>query len=215
MREQFAHVLWLGGASEAGKTTIALLLSERHGWQRYLCDYHEHNHFVARADPVRHPEMTRWIGASLDARWVEPTPEELFANVLASNDERFPMILDDLRGMPARPPILVEGPRLFPALVAPLLTDARQAVWLVPTEAFAATSLARRDKPGGRHLSRDPERFRENFLRRESLLRAHIRGEIAAYDLTLIEVDGSQTIEEVAARVDVHFAAYLASLHIA
>jgi adenylylsulfate kinase-like enzyme len=28
-----AHVLWIGGAPDAGKTTIARLLATRHRWQ--------------------------------------------------------------------------------------------------------------------------------------------------------------------------------------
>src|ERR671925_602693 len=50
-----AHVLWLGGASDSGKSTVARLLAERHRWQIYPCDFHEHKHLIARADPERHP----------------------------------------------------------------------------------------------------------------------------------------------------------------
>ena len=47
----FAHLLWIGGAADAGKTTVSRLLAERHRWQWYPCDVHEHNHLIARADP--------------------------------------------------------------------------------------------------------------------------------------------------------------------
>jgi adenylylsulfate kinase-like enzyme len=32
LKRAFAHVLWLGGASDAGKSTVARLLAERHRW---------------------------------------------------------------------------------------------------------------------------------------------------------------------------------------
>jgi hypothetical protein len=207
-----AHVLWLGGASDSGKSTVARLLAERHRWQIYPCDFHEHNHLIARADPVRHPTIYAEFQKTFDERWVDPTPEELFRGVLATNDERFPMICDDLRAMPAWPPILVEGPRLFPRLVAPLLADPHQAIWLLPTPEFAQASMARRDKPQGRQASRDPERFRENFLRREALLADYTRQEVLAAGLPMIEVDGTRDAAGVAALVEAHFAPYLASI---
>lgn len=210
-RTAFAHVLWIGGASDAGKSTVARLLAERHRWQWYPCDFHEHNHLIARADPERQPAIYAEFQKSVEERWIQPTPEDLFQAVLETNDERFPMILDDLRAMPQRPMILVEGPRLFPKLVAPLLTSAHQAVWLMPTSEFARESAERRDKPQGRFETSDPERYRENFLRRDGLLAEYIRREVAAYGLTMIEADGSRSPDEVADQIDAHFALYLAS----
>jgi hypothetical protein len=210
-RTAFAHVLWIGGASDAGKTTVTRLLAERHRWQWYPCDFHEHNHLIARADPERHPAIYMEFQKSLEERWIRPTPEDLVQGVLETNDERFPMIMDDLRAMPQRPLILVEGPRLFPTLVAPLLTSAHQAIWLMPTPAFARESAERRDKPQGRFETSDPERFRANFLRRDTLLAEYIRREVTAHGLTMIEVNGSRSPNELADQIDAHFAPYLAS----
>ncbi len=207
----FAHVLWIGGASDAGKSTVARLLAERHRWQWYPCDFHEHNHLIARADPERQPAIYAEFRKSVEERWIQTTPEDLFEGVLETNDERFPMILDDLRAMPQRPMILVEGPRLFPKLVEPLLTSAHQAIWLMPAAAFARESVERRDKPQGRFETSDPERYRENFLRRDALLAEHIRREVAAYGLTMIEVDGSHSPDELADQIGAYFAPYLAS----
>jgi hypothetical protein len=209
LARELAHVLWIGGASDAGKTTIARLLVERHRWQWYPCDFHEHNHLIARADPERHPAIYTEFRKSAEERWVTPAPDALFRMILATNDERFPMILDDLRAMPKRPMILVEGPRLFPKLVSPVLTSHNQAVWLIPTEEFAQASIAKRDKPQGRFQSSDPERYRRNFLGRERLLRDYIRQEVTAHHLARIEVDGTRTVEAVAQQVDEHFASYV------
>jgi len=203
-----AHVLWIGGAPDAGKTTIARLLAERHHWQWYSCDLHTHNH-IARSDPTQLPAIYAKFGKSIDERWVQPTPDELLRSIVAINDERFPMILADLRAMPTRPMILVEGPSLHPKLVAPPLTSRHQAIWLVPTEEFSLASVARRDKLRGSDQSSDPERYRRNVLERNRLFAGYIRREVAAQGGALIEVDGTQTIEEVAQRVEEHFAPYL------
>ena len=210
-RTTFAHVLWIGGASDAGKTTVARLLAERHRWQWYPCDFHEHNHLIARADPERQPAIYAEFQKSVEERWIQPTSEDLFQGVLETNDERFPMILDDLRAMPQRPMILVEGPRLFPKLVAPLLTSAHQAVWLMPTSEFARESASDATNRRG-----DLKRAIRSAIERTSCgetgcWRTYIRREVAAYGLTMIEVDGSRSPDEVADQIDAHFALYLAS----
>src|SRR5262245_19827891 len=68
-----AHVLWIGGAPDAGKTTIARLLAERHRWQWYSCDSHTQRH-IARSDPTQLPATYAKFGKSIDERWVLPTP---------------------------------------------------------------------------------------------------------------------------------------------
>jgi hypothetical protein len=198
-RGAFAHVLWIGGAPDAGKTTIARLLTEHRGWQWYSCDMHTQSH-IARSDPTQLPATYAKFAKSIDERWVQPTPEELLRSIVAINAERFPLILADLRALPTRPPTLAEGPSLHPNLVVPLLASRHQAVWLVPTEDFAFASVARRDKLRGSEQSSDPARYRRNVLERNRLFAESIRREVAAQGGTLIEVDGAQTAEEVAQR---------------
>ena len=202
------HVFWLGGPSDSGKTSVMNIIVQRRRWQRYPCDFHEHNHLIARADPVLHPNIYQSIGRSLDENWLHPTPQQLFENILATNDERFPMICDDLRLMPHKPPVLVEGPRLFPKLVVPVLTSLNQAIWLIPTADFARASQERRDKPSGHYGSSNPERLRENFLARERLLAEHIESEVTRLGLPSIKIDGQRTAEEIADEVESHFATY-------
>jgi hypothetical protein len=210
-KQTLAHVLWIGGPSDGGKTTVTRYLIEQHRWQWYPCDLHEHNHLIARPDPVLHPRIYEALNRSFDEKWIQPTSQQLFEQVLATNEERFLMICDDLRLMPSRPPILAEGPRLFPRLVMPILTSLHQAIWLLPTDEFIRASQERRDKPVLRFRSSDPERFRTNFLARERLLADYIRREVKRQELPSIEVDGQQTVEEIAQAIHSHFAKYLAS----
>ena len=113
--------------------------------------------------------------------------------------------------MPSQPPILVEGPRLFPALIAPLLNDPTQAIWLLPTADFVRASQQRRDKPVNRFRSSDPDRFRWNFLERDRLLWEHICAEVKGRGLPWIEIDGSRAPEMIADEVQSHFEDYLGS----
>lgn len=155
--------------------------------------------------------MYRELGKTIDETWVYTTPEALFRDVLTTNDERFPMICEDLQAMPKWPNILVEGPRLFPKLVQPLLSDIHQAIWLLPTEKFALESAAKRDKPQLRIRSSDPIRFQSNFFGREALLRDYLRQEVMSRGLPYVEVDGSDSVDEVARRVEAYFETYLTS----
>jgi shikimate kinase len=205
-----AHTLWIGGAPDAGKTTVARLLSERNRWQWYHCDSHTQDH-IDRSDPTQLPAVYAKLGKSTDERWVHPTPDDLLRSIVAMNDERWPLVLDDVGALPTRPLVLVEGPNLHPKLVAPVLSSRHQAVWLVATEDFALASVARRDKLRGSDQSSDPEQYRRNVLERNRLFAGYMRREVAAQGGALIAVDGAQTVEEVAQRVEEHFAPYLAT----
>jgi hypothetical protein len=209
LAQRLAHVLWIGGAPDAGKTSLAEELVQRHGLQLYHQDRLEPAHF-ARATAERHPEMRAFWAMSPDERWVLRSPEEMVAQVVHSSAERFEMAVEDLLALPSDAPILAEGPWLFPELVAPVLSSDRQGLWLIPTLEFKCASAARRDKPGSRHETSDPDRATRNWLARDLLLAEHVRASATTLGLTLWEVDGSRSPDEMLALAEQHFAPWLA-----
>src|SRR5436190_18410293 len=108
----FARVLWIGGATDAGKTSVARILAERHGWQTYHYDRHDRleppGHW-ARVDAVRHPRMHAALGRSLEEAWVLTSPDEMVERWRETAAERFAMSLDDLHALPPGGPIVAEG----------------------------------------------------------------------------------------------------------
>lgn len=212
VKRSLDRLLWIGGPPDSGKTTVARIIAERHGPRVYSFDRQEMAHF-SRADPGLHPAL--WTARpevmSPEERWLGSSPEEMARATIASWSERFGMALDDLRAMPLSPAVLVEGSGLFPELVAPLISDPRQAIWLVPTEAFKRASALERGKPGSRHETSDPERATHNLIERDLLMDAHIRRQATALGLTMIEVDGLDDARMIAARVEAHFGPYLTS----
>jgi hypothetical protein len=214
VNRDLAHVLWIGGATDAGKTSVAEALAARHGWQVYHYDRFDRleppGHW-ARIDPERHPNLLVARGKRRDEAWVDTTPEQMVAEWLRTTPERFDLTLEDLRARPAVPPIVAEGYGFLPELVRPLLATTRQAIWLVSTEEFKRASYARRGK--GRFAdTRDPERARRNHVGRDLLLAEEMRRQARELGLTVVEIDGTGSLDEVVALVEEHFAPYVATL---
>ncbi len=108
------HIRWIGGGSGAGKSTVARRLSERYGLRRYHCDDMQSAHTASS--------------------------QEMFRTFHGFHGEGFGLILEDLLDLPTAVPVLVEGYKLLPRLVAPLLSRLDQAVWLLPTPSFRRTA---------------------------------------------------------------------------
>jgi hypothetical protein len=213
--EALARVLWIGGAPDAGKTSLARALAGRYGMHAYHYDRFDRlelpGHW-ARIDAARHPHMhaARARIGDLDARWVHTTPEALLATWQRISAERFPMALDDLRALPPDA-IVAEGYGFLPELVAPLLWSPRQAVWLVPTEAFKRARYAEREARGekGARRSRmsDPARARANHIGRDLLIGQLVLDQARTLGLAdnVFVVDGSEPLEATVTRVIAHF----------
>lgn len=199
---QLRHVRWIGGGSGAGKSTVARLLAERHGFRLYSTDEVQAAH-TARSNPVDHPLLFAFMAMSMDERWVKRTPEEMLRTFHGFSGEGFELILEDLLELPADRPVLVEGYKLLPRLVAPLLSWPDQAVWLIPTPEFRRAALANRGSTwsiAGR--TGDRELALANILARDALYTEEVFRQAVALQLTTIEVDGSASVDELAKRVE-------------
>lgn len=209
LKQMLGHVLWIGGAPDAGKTSVARVLSRKYRLRWYNFDYFEPAH-VARLNPERHPSLCAFIGMTMDQRWVLRPVEAMAQTTIAAWTERFGMAVEDLLSWPRDGMILAEGPGFFPECVAPLISSPRQAVWLVPTEAFKrATHSTRDDKVAMPLQTSDPERAYRNHVERDLRLARHVRGGVEELGLTVHEIDGTRSIEEMGAIVEAHFAPLL------
>ena len=199
--QRLRHIRWIGGGSGAGKSTVARLLAEEDGLHLYQCDDTQSAH-TARSNAADHPMLHLFLAMTMDERWVKRTPEEMFHTFHGFHGEGFGLILEDLLDLPTDVPVLVEGYKLLPRLVAPLLSRPDQAVWLIPTAEWRLTALCRRGSLwsiAGR--TSDPETALANLLARDALYTEEVRRQAAALQLTLIEVSGSASIDELVTRV--------------
>lgn len=157
---------------------------------------------AGRSSPDDAPLLARFAAMTMDERWVDRSPTEMLATFHWYAGEGFGPIVDDLTGLAAAGPVLAEGFRLLPRLVAPLLASPAQAVWLLPTPAFRRAAFARRsdiDAIVGR--TSDPEQALANLLGRDRLFTDRLRAETRRLALRSIDVDLGTTEATLTARV--------------
>ncbi|MEU7840027.1 hypothetical protein AB0B39_03560 [Micromonospora sp. NPDC049114] len=204
------QALWIGGGQWAGKSTVAVNLSLRHGLTTYLYDRHDaRGHDDRRvADRVRRGEPP--AGPDPDTTWVRTDPARMAADTLASFSRRFDWVMDDLSALVPGRRMVAEGWGLRPELVAPVVESVRQMVVLVPTAEFRAQQIARlpraRAVPAG---VSDPERALRNRWARDELVADDAAAQAERLGVRVIRVDGTLGGEELTDVVQEHFAPYL------
>ena len=199
--QRLRHICWIGGGSGAGKSTIAGILAEEYGLQLYHCDDTQSAH-TARSNAVDHPMLAAFLALTMDERWVKRTPEEMVHSFHGFHAEGFHLILEDLLDLPTEVPVLVEGYKLLPRLVSPLLNRVDQAVWLIPTPAWRRTALARRGSLWSiARRTSDPETALANVLARDALYTEEVARQAVALQLPTLEVNGRATLDELVERV--------------
>ena len=196
------HVYWIGGGSGAGKSTIARALADRQGWRLYSTDEVMGDH-ARRITPGEAPFLHEFMVMDMDERWVNRSPEIMLETFHWFRGEGFGLIVEDLLRMPRETCVVVEGFRLLPHLVQPLLTEPGHAVWLLPTPEFRQAALMRRATPGESFTARtsDPERANRNIAARDHMFTERLREETARLRLPTVTVDRAMPEDELAERV--------------
>ena len=183
------HVYWLGGGSGAGKSTIARRLADKHGLRLYGTDEAMADHGV-RAVPEDCPYLAAFKSLSMDERWVNRSPQAMLDTFHWFQGECFGLIVEDLLALPSDRGIIVEGFRLLPHLVEPLLGRRDQAVWLLPSPAFRRAAFESRNglwSVAGR--TSNPEQALANLLERDRLFTESLQTEAKEAGLPAIAVD--------------------------
>ncbi|MDD1717414.1 MAG: hypothetical protein LUQ45_04105, partial [Methanoregulaceae archaeon] len=137
VKSTLQHVLWIGGGTDTGKTSIAQAIAHRYGLQVYHYDRNESSHIerLINAGSTYFQELVTktaegyWELRDVDEYWVLRSPDIMAQETIASWKERFPLVVEDLQAMPREPMIIAEGPGLFPECVYRILRSPRQAIW--------------------------------------------------------------------------------------
>ena len=203
-KQRLAHVLWIGGSTCAGKTTMTKLLGTRYGVRTYHVDKALREH-MGQIDPVTYPALHEWSTMPWTERCVRPWKVQL-ADSIAAYEEQFRMVVEDLLSA-APTPVLVEGAALLPHLVAPWLKHKRQAIWAVPSQAFLQQHHSKRISVvlRIRGPTEDPDRAFRNWMDFGDEFARWIVESTEKLGLPLVVVDGGRTLGENAQVVARHF----------
>lgn len=202
VQEQLRHVYWIGGGSCAGKSTIALRIAAEHGLQLYATDDRMADH-ARRSTPGDCPLLHEFMAMDMDQRWLNRSPKDMLETFHWFRGEGFSMIIEDILRLPGEPGVIVDGFRLLPHLVKPLLLVRNQAVWLLPTPEFRQAVV---DSRGGLQWgfigkTSDPERALGNLLERDAMFTDGLYEETQRLGLKTLAVDSTMTIDELTGRV--------------
>lgn len=201
LRARLRHVYWVGGGSGAGKSTIARRIAARHGLQLYATDDVMSDH-ATRSTPEDSPFLSEFKTMDMDERWVNRSPETMLETFHWFRGESFSLIVEDLLRLPKEPCVIVEGFRLLPHLVKPLLAVPSHAVWLLPTPDFRRAAIHSRGSTwdiAGK--TSDPERALRNLLERDRMFTGRLYEETKPLQLRVIEVDTTMNEDDLAERV--------------
>jgi 2-phosphoglycerate kinase len=199
--DRLRNVYWIGGGSAAGKSTIARRIAARHDLSLYATDDAMAEH--ARAStPASAPLLHRFLAMDLDERWVRRSPETMLETFHWFHGECCDAIVADVARLARTRGVVVEGFRLLPSRVAPLLGGARRAVWLLPAPDFRRAVFEKRGPAWGfLPRTRDPAKALDNLLERDRLFTERLREETRRLALPAIEVDLATTEDELLDRV--------------
>ncbi|MFR9793894.1 hypothetical protein ACL07V_35485 [Streptomyces sp. MB22_4] len=200
------HVFWIGGGSGAGKSTTARRLADRYGWRLYATDDVMRDH-AGRTTPEEAPFLHEFIAMDMDERWVDRSPDVMLETFHWFRGEGFGLIVEDLLRLPPKPCVIVEGFRLLPHLVKPLLAAPEHAVWLLPTPDFRQAAIRSRSVPGEGFLwrTRDPSKAGRNLAERDRMFTRRLEEETERLGLRAIQVDTTTTEDDLAEQVTTAF----------
>jgi hypothetical protein len=205
LSSRLRHVYWIGGGSGAGKSTIARRLADRHGLAVYATDDAMSDH-AARCPDIEVPLLRAFQRMDMDERWVRRRPETMLDRFHWFEGEGFDRIVEDLLDLPPAPGIIVEGFRLLPHLVKPLLPTPSHGVWLIPTPEFRLAAFESRGTlwtiP---RKTSDPERALRNLLARDRLFTERVRSDVESAGLPFITLDRSIAESDLVDRVAKQF----------
>jgi 2-phosphoglycerate kinase len=193
---------WIGGGSAAGKSTIARRIAVQHGLSVYSTDDVMADH-ARRSSREDCPLLHEFMAMDMDERWVNRSPKTMLETFHWFRGEGFNMIVEDLLSSPRDPGVVVEGFRLLPHLVKPLLSVPNRAVWLLPTPEFRRAVIESRGGTAWGFLAKtsDPERALRNLLERDRMFTEILREETSRLGLAAIDVDITTTEHDLVRQV--------------
>ena len=195
------EVYWLGGSPCSGKSSVAELLSARHGLLHYKCDDHFDRH-LSRGYADALPVSRALKGASAEYIFMRSADENL-ALAWEIYREIFRYVLEDLKALSK--PVLAEGAQLQPESLRETGVESERVFYLVPDEAFQRYYYAKRTWAPQRVAdASNPVMALENWMERDVRYARRVAMDAGQLGYEVQWVDGAMTLEETADLVAKH-----------
>ena len=158
---------------------------------------------ASRSSPEDCPFLHEFLAMDMDQRWLHRSPKTMIETFHWFRGEGFNLIVEDVLRLPRERGVIVEGFRLLPQLVKPLLSESSRAVWLLPTPEFRQAVIEKRGGSAWGFLAKtsDPERALRNLLERDRMFTDVLREETARLRLATVAVNTTLTEEDLVKRV--------------
>ena len=139
----------------------------------------------------------------MDERWLNRSPKTMLETFHWFRGEGFKLIIEDLLRLTRDTGVIVEGFRLLPHLVKPLISVSSHAVWLLPTPDFRQAVIESRGGSSWGFLARttNPQKALHNLFERDRMFTEILREETTRLGLPAIEVNTTTTEDELTRRV--------------
>ena len=143
------------------------------------------------------------MAMDMDERWVNRSPETMLETFHWFQGEGFNLIIEDLLPLTRESCVIVEGFRLLPHLVKPLISVPNHAAWLLPTPSFRRAVIESRGGSAWGFLAKtsNPERALRNLLERDRMFTDILREETARLGLRSIEVNTTTNEDDLTRHV--------------
>ena len=195
-----SSLYWLGGSTCSGKTTICAQLSERFGVTVSHRDDFIEDHFK-RANPQDHPAICEWLYLRKEAtraEILERSVDDLVTLLIGAFREDFALTQEDLLKEKLASGTVVEGLRLLPDIIAPLLERSNLAAWLVLSPDLHRTLIeARSAKSAHRETTVEAARLREHLSQTFIGLGGRLTEMAAERGTEVIEIRTMEELREV------------------
>lgn len=187
-------VYWIGGSPCCGKSTISEMLVRDFGFEMYKCDDYLERYteigFKNNSDI-----MKKVKSMNVDETLLRDVYEQI-EDEFEFYRESFKIILDDLRKNYKGKCVLVEGAAILPELIKDNNIDINHYICIVPTREFQIDKYSKRTWIN--HYLKDcsdKKKAFENWMERDAEYAKIIKKQANNYDMNVLVVDSSKSIE--------------------
>lgn len=199
-KAELGHVLWIGGGSNGGKSTISKRLADEFGLKYYDGDKHvlKHMELATKDRSAVLWEAQRHIEKGDFWEWVSSkTAQELMRFFLDGGREDMELAVQDLLSLPTDKNIVMDVFGTHPKLLTKV-AESGSIIFLISTDSFQREIIENDASVNGT----EPD---ENYIEAQRLFSERVRKEAKRLDIPVIVSGGELSLDETYAAVCQYF----------